>query len=321
VIFDAEALTHAQGLNIVHRDVKPANVIFDAEPTRVRLADFGIARFSETTRMTAAGMCIGTAAYLAPEQLEGQVGPAADVYALGLVVLECLTGTRCYPGTVVETAMARLHRAPIVPVELPVWLRHTLRAMTARDPGRRPPAAAVADAFRRRSLDAVLGSTVDVDVAALSTDAPAGMAIHEITGSSDTTENRRIPRPPPNVGEGRRPLALAFGGGALTTAAALAILALFLAIWPFGASGVPVTESRAPSIPTSTTIERGPTALVPVQVTVRQTPTTQPAPPPAADLHGADDDAEAPDEAAPDDNSGHGNGNGRGRGNGKGNRG
>jgi eukaryotic-like serine/threonine-protein kinase len=313
----AEALTHAHGLNIVHRDVKPANVIFDAESTRVRLADFGIARFSETTRMTAAGMCIGTAAYLAPEQLEGQVGPAADVYALGLVVLECLTGTRCYPGTVVETAMARLHRAPIVPVELPVWLRHTLRAMTARDPGRRPPAAAVADAFLRRSVDAVLASTVDVDVAALSTDAPPAMAIHEIIGSSDTTENRRIPRPPANVGAGRRPLALAFGGGALTTAAALAILALFLAIWPFGASGVPMTESRTPSIPTSTTIERGPTASVPIQVAVRKTPTTQPAPPRAADLHGVDD-AAAPHEAAPDDNSGHGNGRGRGNGAGTG---
>jgi hypothetical protein len=228
-------------------------------------------------------------------------------------VLECLTGTRCYPGTVVETAMARLHRAPIVPVELPIWLRHTLRAMTARNTGQRPPAAAVADAFRRRSLDAVRASTADVDVAALSTDAPPAMATHDITGSSDTTKNRQIPRPPPNVGEGRRPLALAFSSGALTTAAALAILALFLAIWPFEASGVPMTESQTPSIPTSTTIERGPTASVPIQATVKQTPTTQPTPPPAADLHGADDDA------APNDNSGHGNG--RGRGNGKANRG
>ena len=161
----AEALMHAHGLDIVHRDVKPANVICDAEPPRVRLADFGIALFSDTTRMTAAGACIGTAAYLAPEQLEGQVGPAADVYALGLVVLECLTGTRCYPGSLVQAAMARLHRAPVVPDELPVWLGHTLRAMTARDPVRRPPAAAVADAFSRRAVDAVLASTAAIDAA------------------------------------------------------------------------------------------------------------------------------------------------------------
>jgi serine/threonine protein kinase len=310
----AEALAHAHGLGVVHRDVKPANVILAAEPGGVRLADFGIAFFSDTTRMTAAGMCIGTAAYLAPEQLAGQAGPAADVYALGLVVLECLTGTRCYPGTLVEAAMARLHRAPVVPVELPVWLRHTLRAMTARDPGRRPPAKAVADAFRCRSVDAVLASTIEVDVAALSTGTAPGSAIHEITGSSSTIQARRIPKPSRDAGAGRRPLVLAFGGGALTTAAALALLALSLVIWPYGGSGVQATESRTPSIPASTTVQPGPTAPVPTQAIVKPTPIAQPSPPPA-DIHGADEDAEAADKAASDDNSGNGNGRGRGRSN------
>lgn len=311
----AEALMHAHGLDIVHRDVKPANVICDAEPSRVRLADFGIARFSDTPRMTAAGGCIGTAAYLAPEQLEGQVGPAADVYALGLVVLECLTGTRCYPGGLVEAAMARLHRAPVVPGELPVWLGHTLRAMTARDPGVRPPSAAVADAFCRRSVDAVLASTAAIDVAALSTGAPPGTATRAITGLRAMIGSRRVPRPSWDVGAGRRPLALAFGGGVLTTAAALAILALSLAIWPFGGSALEVTESRTPSIPASTSVERGPTASVPIVASVTQTPATQAAPPPAADVHGADEDTGPAD--ASDDNSGQSNGNGRG--NGKGN--
>jgi eukaryotic-like serine/threonine-protein kinase len=310
----AEALAHAHGLGVVHRDVKPANVILAAEPGGVRLADFGIAFFSDTTRMTAAGMCIGTAAYLAPEQLAGQAGPAADVYALGLVVLECLTGTRCYPGTLVEAAMARLHRAPVVPVELPVWLRHTLRAMTARDPGRRPPAKAVADAFRCRSVDAVLASTIEVDVAALSTGTAPGSAIHEITGSSSTIQARRIPKPSRDAGAGRRPLVLAFGGGALTTAAALALLALSLVIWPYGGSGVQATESRTPSIPASTTVQPGPTAPVPTQAIVKPTPIAQPSPPPA-DIHGADEDAEAADKAASDDNSGNGNGRGRVRSN------
>jgi hypothetical protein len=310
----AEALTHAHGLGVVHRDVKPANVILDAEPAGVRLADFGIALFNDTTRMTAAGMCIGTAAYLAPEQLEGQAGPAADVYALGLVVLECLTGTRCYPGTLVEAATARLHRAPVVSVELPVWLRHTLRTMTARDPGRRPPAEAVADAFRCRSVDAVLASTVEVDVASLSTCAAPGSAIHEITGSSGTIQGRRISKPLWNVGAGRRRLILAFGGGALTTAAALALLALSLVIWPFGGRGVQATESQVPSIPTSTTVERGPTAPVPTQAVDKPPPIAQP-PPHAADRRGADDDAEAADKAASDDNSGHGRGRGRGNNN------
>jgi eukaryotic-like serine/threonine-protein kinase len=234
--------------------------------------------------------------------LEGQAGPAADVYALGLVVLECLTGTRCYPGTLVEAAMARLHRAPVVSVELPVWLRHTLRAMTARDPGRRPPAEAVADAFRCRSVDAVLASTVEADVAALSSGAAPG--------SSGTVQGRRIPKPSRDADAGRRPLVLAFGGGALTAAAALALLALSLVIWPLGGSGVLATESRTPSLPTSTTVQPGPTASVPTQAVVKPLPIAQP-PPPAADVHGADEDA----EAASDDNSGHGNGNGRGRSN------
>jgi serine/threonine protein kinase len=210
----AEALAHAHGLGVVHRDVKPSNVIFDAEPTRLRLADFGIAHFGDSTRITAAGQCIGTAAYIAPEQLEGQVGPAADIYSLGLVVLECLTGTLCYPGTAAETTLARLHRSPDVPVDLPTWLHHTLRAMTARDPHRRPLAGAVADAFRHRSVDPILASITEIAIAA-----------HEMTGSGTRTEPVRAAGPSWDAAAGRRRLVLAFGGGALTSAAALTILA------------------------------------------------------------------------------------------------
>jgi eukaryotic-like serine/threonine-protein kinase len=302
----AEALAHAHGLDIVHRDVKPANVIFDTGPTHVRLADFGIARLGDATRMTASGQCIGTAAYLAPEQLASQTGPAADVYALGLVMLECLTGTRCYPGTVAETTMARLHRAPLVPVDLPSWLRHTLRAMTARDPRRRPPAAAVAEALRRRTIDAVLAPTDGIDLATLST----GAANHEITSSSETIESR-TPRPPPPTRTARGPLALAFGGGALTTAALLAILALSLAIWPFTDNGAQATESPAAPTPTSTTTEPNPTTSTP-SLTTPQTPTTLPTSPPAAKRHGANENA------AEESNSGPGNDNVRGRGHGNG---
>jgi serine/threonine protein kinase len=143
----ADALAYVHGAGIVHRDVKPANVLL-GNGGRPRLADFGIARALEATQATADGCVVGTAAYLAPEQVRGEhVAPATDVYALGLVLLEALTGRREYPGAAVESATARLYRSPVVPAGLPAGLGTVLTAMTQDDPRRRPPAAAVAAAL------------------------------------------------------------------------------------------------------------------------------------------------------------------------------
>jgi eukaryotic-like serine/threonine-protein kinase len=140
----ADALAHVHREGIVHRDLKPANVLIDRNG-RPRLADFGIARALDGTAVTLTGYVIGTAAYLAPEQVRGEdVGPAADVYALGLVLLEALTGRREYPGSLVESALARLHRAPDIPDALPRNLRAALHAMTEPEPSARPTAAEVA---------------------------------------------------------------------------------------------------------------------------------------------------------------------------------
>jgi eukaryotic-like serine/threonine-protein kinase len=140
----ADTLSHVHGHGVVHRDVKPSNVLLDAGQVP-HLTDFGVSKLVDATRITATGSVVGTPAYMAPEQVRGQeVGSAADVYALGLVLLEALSGRREYPGSVVESAVARLHRDPVVPPELPVALRTMLTAMTTQEPADRPPASTVA---------------------------------------------------------------------------------------------------------------------------------------------------------------------------------
>lgn len=141
----AEVLAYIHTRDVVHRDVKPSNVLVDAAG-ECYLADFGIARAIGAAHFTMSGELVGTAGYLAPEQVtDTDTGPKADVYSLGLVLLECLTGEPEYTGTTVESAVARLSRQPRVPAELPAGWRTLLTAMTAQDPDRRPTAARCAE--------------------------------------------------------------------------------------------------------------------------------------------------------------------------------
>jgi serine/threonine protein kinase len=144
----ADTLAHVHEQGVVHRDVKPSNILLDRTGAPY-LADFGLARSLGSTRITNAKQVVGTAAYLAPEQVRGDdVGPAADVYALGLVLLECLTGYREYQGKRIDAAVARLHRPPEIPRTLPADLIRLLSLMTSLPARRRPTGARCAELLR-----------------------------------------------------------------------------------------------------------------------------------------------------------------------------
>lgn len=138
----ADALAHAHSRGVVHRDVKPSNIMLDQEASP-HLTDFGIALLAGAPRRTSVHDIIGTPAYLAPEQLSDvEIGPRADVYALALVLLECLSGEVEYSGdSNLQVAMSRLSRPPRIPGDLPPALAAVLTAMTSTDPDARPTAA------------------------------------------------------------------------------------------------------------------------------------------------------------------------------------
>lgn len=238
----ASALAHIHRRDVVHRDVKPANILLrhdeaDPHPTAT-LTDFGIARLIDGTRLTMTGFTVGTANYLSPEQLTGgEIGPPTDIYSLGLVLLECLTGEVVYPGHGVEAAMPRLQSSPEIPESVPDGWAPLLRSMTDLDPNGRPAAADIAT-----HVGWLSGATTVISTAPAPADEPPGAdvdhtAVLPVTGVPPAAPRLATPR------HLMRPAVL-IGG-----LAAVLVLIFIIAYASSGDSGsVPPTTPHYPTV-------------------------------------------------------------------------
>jgi len=153
----ADALQAAHANGIVHRDVKPGNLLVRPNGTLV-LTDFGIARSALVGQLTVAGSVLGTASYISPEQASGAVATAAsDVYALGVVAYQCLSGHRPFDGaTPIEIAMKHVRDTPRpLPADIPPAVRAIVDRALAKDPAARWPTAAAMAAVARQAASSL----------------------------------------------------------------------------------------------------------------------------------------------------------------------
>uniref|UniRef100_UPI000686BFF6 protein kinase domain-containing protein n=1 Tax=Nocardioides insulae TaxID=394734 RepID=UPI000686BFF6 len=190
----ADALAAAHRAGIVHRDVKPANLMVTHD-RKIKITDFGIARAASGAAITNAGEVMGTPQYLSPEQARGdRVTPASDVYGLGVVAYECLTGRRPFEKeTPVATALAHLHDpVPELPDTVPADLSAVVTRALAKDPADRY-ADAEAFAAALRSADGTATQVIAAPAAGPATAVltgvvPAAGAAAGVAGAAAATE-------------------------------------------------------------------------------------------------------------------------------------
>ena len=296
------ALAAAHRAGIVHRDVKPANILRDADGSW-KLADFGIAKAAESADLTTTGLLLGTPAYLAPERVDGQpAAPASDVYSLGVVMYEALSGDRAFPGSDPLAVALQVKLGQVAPLarpgSAPPGLVGLIERAMDRDPGRRyPDAAAMALALagvtgsdRGAGWEATTGSDGIGDTAAAATtavlpldgapdaSAPTVVATPAAPGAvrpwSDPAATRDPAARPGGAVPRRWPLLAAAlppffrrwrRPAALVPAAAILLVVLVAAalLAGWGGGAAPVSRRTPPPPVTTTTTTLAPVVLAP----------------------------------------------------------
>lgn len=178
----AAALGAAHRAGLVHRDIKPGNLLITPDH-RVKITDFGIARIADQVPLTATGQVMGTVQYLSPEQASGHAAtPSTDIYSLGIVAYESLAGRRPFTGeSQVAIAMSHINDAPPpLPVTVPEPVRNLVMSAIAKDPKDRPESAA---AFSRAAA-----ALRDGDVQRAAQAVPAVLGVGTTTAPLDQTQ-------------------------------------------------------------------------------------------------------------------------------------
>jgi serine/threonine protein kinase len=214
----AAGLRAAHAAGMVHRDVKPGNLLLSSAGT-VKITDFGIAHTVGSAAVTATGELLGTPAYVAPERVMGErAGPASDLYSLGIVAYECLAGARPFTGTPLDVALAHRDRPlPPLPYAVADDVTAFVMRLTAKDPARR------------------LGDAAEVAVRAA--------LLRDRTGNGSAAVRRSRGSVPPDRDWARRRAVLAYAGAAL----AAVIVIVVASVIGFASPNRSATATPAPT--------------------------------------------------------------------------
>jgi eukaryotic-like serine/threonine-protein kinase len=277
----ASALHAAHQAGLVHRDIKPGNLLITPEG-RVKITDFGIARIADQVPLTATGQVMGTVQYLSPEQASGHAAsPTTDVYSLGIVAYEALAGRRPFTGeSQVAIAMAQINeQPPDLPVTISEPVRNLVYACIAKKPADRPQTAAhlarAAQALRRGDIAGATAAVpgiagTDATFTSVLGAAGAGSSTSAVTRVMPTGEGRGMTGEQPIAERRRSPWTWPLIAVVSVLAVALVALVIYLAIRPTGGAvetPAPTNTTTRPSdtpssTPTSDTVRIDSSAFV-----------------------------------------------------------